>query len=164
MKKRLLYCLLILIIANLWGIAAAQGCPPGQYPVVGQGWNYCAPVPGAETQQEPEAQEAKWQTQWQALATDVGKGVLGTSKNQPSQGSAETAAIKDCNSRGGENCVLQISHGNGCIAMVVGDKVLNTNGGATRGEAEQKGIRMCAAEDKNCRVYYSDCSPPVRTN
>ncbi|WP_254857345.1 MULTISPECIES: hypothetical protein [Rhodanobacteraceae] len=33
----------------LCGVLAAQDtfaqvCPPGQYPVVGQGWNYCAPT------------------------------------------------------------------------------------------------------------------------
>ncbi len=72
--------------------------------------------------------------------------------------------MADCTKKGGIDCTLQISHGNGCIAMVVGDKVMNTNSGASKDEAAQKGIRMCRSEDKNCKVYYAECSLPVRTN
>ncbi|WP_179235914.1 MULTISPECIES: DUF4189 domain-containing protein [Burkholderia] len=91
------------------------------------------------------------------------KGILGASKDQPDRALAEVAALRDCRLKGGTDCTLQISYGNGCVAMVVGDRAMNMNSGITDDDAAQKGLEMCrAAGDSNCRVYYSACSLPQR--
>jgi hypothetical protein len=144
--------------------AAAQGCPPGQYPVAGQGWNYCAPVPGAD-QGDTAAQTPpppQWKDIWQATAIDTGIGALGTSTGQSSSKNAERAALLDCQDKGGVACKYQVSVINGCLAMVVGDKTLNTNGGASLDEATRKAMATCNEGDTACHVYYSSCDLPER--
>lgn len=161
---KLVFGILILLGLLICDSAVAEGgCPPGQYPQSGQGWQTCVPIPGnnqGTTQQGPPP--AVWSTKWLAIASDNPKGILGTSVNRPSQADAEQSAIADCMTKGGSNCSVQISYRNGCVAMVVGDKVMNTNGAPTKEEAEDKGLSLCKRDDSNCRVYYSACSQAVR--
>lgn len=155
----------IAVAALVFGpLAYSQGCPPGQYPVVGQGWNYCAQAPGSAAPQEPSLPPPRWKSQWQAFAGDSAKGILGTSKNLLSQQTAESAAISDCRQKGGSDCVLLISAANGCMALIAGDKRLKARDGDTKNDAEQKALNACENDaDTNCHVYYSECSLPVRT-
>lgn len=163
MLTRFVCLFLFLITLGVSMDVGAQSCPPGQYPVVGQGWNYCAQVPNNEPA-ESSAPVVTWKDQWQAIAVDKDKAALGTSRALPTRAAAETTALSDCSAKGGTNCSVQISYSNGCVAMIVGNRVMNTNGAATKEQAEQKGLRMCGAEDNNCTVYYSACSPPIRVN
>lgn len=156
-------CVLVSFAAALgMATAHAQACPPGQYPVVGQGWNYCAPAPGAEQSTTPTPPPPAWRSRWQSIVTDVDEGVIGTSVGKDSPSLAERSAISDCKAKGGASCKVQITNADGCVALVTGDKVMNTNGAPTKEEAEGKGIRMCENEDNNCRVYYSACNMPER--
>lgn len=75
---------------------------------------------------------------------------------------AELLALDDCKSKGGTNCTVAISYGNGCVAMVFGDSLLTTGSGGTKEEAENKATHSCSSGDTNCRVYYSACSLPVQ--
>lgn len=143
-------------------LASAQGCPPGQYPVTGQGWNYCAPVPGSNQDAQPAPPTQAWKSRWQSIATDATKGALGTSVGQATASLAERAALADCRAKGGDACKVQITNGNGCVAMITGEKFLNTKSGATKAEAERSGLSLCNSEDTNCRVYYSACSLPEK--
>ena len=142
----------------------AQDCPPGQYPVAGQGWNYCAPAPAA-AQEEPQQQQAtgpQWKDVWQATAIDAGTGSLGTSIGRATEKGAVQSALSDCQDEDDASCEVQISMKNGCIAMVVGDKLLNTKGGSTESEAINKATTDCKAKNSTCRVYYSHCDYPIR--
>jgi hypothetical protein len=131
-----------------------------------QDQSVCGPDPNAQQQSPEQSAPAqppiRWAASWQAIATDTPKGVLGTSKDQANRQLAEVAALTDCRAKGGTDCTLQISYGNGCIAMVVGDRVMNMNGGGTEDEAAQKGLKMCNSADTHCHVYYSACSLPQR--
>ena len=140
--------------------ALAQGCPPGQYPVAGQGWNYCAPVPGAEQNEAPPQQPAgpRWKDVWQATAIDNDKGALGTATSRSTEKSAISGALMDCEDKGGTHCEIQITEVNGCVAMVVGEKVLNTKDGPTEREAIRRATAQCNAKNSTCRVYYSHCN------
>lgn len=161
--KRVILMVLIICLSVTNRNAQAQFCPPGQYPVVGQGWNYCAPTPGSRENSVASTPVVPvWRSRWQSIATDTPRGVLGTSVAQDTPAQAEKEAMKDCSAKGGQMCKIQVTNGNGCVAMVVGDKVMNTNSGATKDEAEAKGIQMCSKDDVNCRVYYSSCSLPER--
>jgi Domain of unknown function (DUF4189) len=160
-SRRLLFALLCLAVSLQ---AAAQGCPPGQYPVAGQGWNYCAPVPGAaqEEAQPARQNQFKWRNHWQATATDNDAGVLGTSVGQSSADAAEKKALIDCRSKGGKKCEVEISYMNGCVAMAVGEKQAATNGGLTKDEAIRKALAICGKGDSTCQPYYSSCDLPDR--
>lgn len=157
---------LLLLSFLSFGAQAQVSCPPGMIPYgTAQDQSVCGPDPNAQQQSDqsgPVQPTVRWAANWQALATDTPKGILGTSKDQANRALAEAAAISDCRAKGGTDCTLQISYGNGCIAMVVGDHVMNMNGGITEDDAAQKGLKMCSAADTHCHVYYSACSLPQR--
>lgn len=140
---------------------AEGGCPPGQYPQSGQGWQTCVPMPDTNSQGASSTPRARWVSQWQAIATDAQAGALGKSLGQSTSDDAERMAILDCKENRGTNCVVQISMANGCVAMVVGEKLMNTKGAKTKAEAESRAVAKCEEEDTNCSVYYSACSLPI---
>lgn len=145
-------------------VHAEGGCPPGQYPQQGQGWQTCVPIPASERANQgaqPIHVPSKWLEQWQAIATDTSKGILGTSTDKTTGQAAETAALSDCRAKGGGDCRVEISYANGCVAMAVGSSLLNTKGGANKQEAEQRAMAKCNEEDSKCHVYYSECSLPI---
>ncbi|WP_414674525.1 DUF4189 domain-containing protein [Luteibacter sp.] len=161
MKYFITLCLILLSLTA--GQARAEGgCPPGQYPQQGQGWQTCVPIPGYNQGQDQVTPPPLWQSRWQAISTDVDKAVLGKSIDTATQKDAEKLALQDCQTQGGTNCKIAISYGNGCVALAAGDVLVSTGSGASKPEAEQRAIGKCATGAKDCRVYYSACSPPVR--
>lgn len=142
------------------GTAAAEGgCPAGQLPQRGQGWQSCVPIPNQNTGRGRRA-EPRWEDRWQAIATDTSKGILGTSVDKANMMDAESSAIRDCAGKGGTQCAVAISYGNGCVAMVVGTKLLTTGSGPTKLTAENNATETCTKNDNACTVYYSACSLP----
>jgi hypothetical protein len=163
MRLKFSAMLILLVISATCAVVHAQGCPPGQHPVVGQGWNYCAADPesnnASDTSQSP---TPIWENRYQSIVTDKTKGILGTSTGKTSSNLAEKAAMADCQAKGGKVCEIQITNENGCVAMVVGNRVMNSSSGQTKDAAERKGIDLCSTEDTDCHVYYSACSLPER--
>jgi hypothetical protein len=157
---------LLLLSVLSFGAHAQVSCPPGMIPYgTAQDQSVCGPDPSAQSpeQSAPAQPTVRWAANWQAIATDTPKGILGTSKDQANRQLAEVAALTDCHAKGGTDCTIQISYGNGCVAMIVGDRGMNTNGSITEDDAIQKGMKMCSsAGDTNCHVYYSACSLPQR--
>lgn len=142
---------------------AEGGCPNGQYPQQGPGWNSCVPIPGSNGSQPGlSTPPVVWEDHWQALATDTPKGILGISTGMLTADDAESAALSDCKSKGGSACSLEISFVNGCIAMVVGKSRKNVRGAKTKLEAEKAAISQCQSNDSGCQIYYSACSLPTR--
>jgi hypothetical protein len=104
----------------------------------------------------------RWADKWMAIATDSIKESLRTSTCMPDRYMAEQAAVTDCQAKGGTQCKLDVSYGNGCAAMVVGNGGYNSNGAATLNEAIQLSMKTCASSGHtNCHIYYSACSLPV---
>ena len=170
MKSILFSCLLFSLLL-LSSVTHADGeCPPGMFPTNPSGTQGpvgCAPIPGYEQQQgqqqTPQAPPPQWTSRWLAIATDSVKGTLGTATDMPNRENAERAAIKDCQTKGGMQCKLDVSYSNGCAAMVVGDGGYNSNGAATVDAAVQLGMKVCtSAGHTKCHLYYSTCSLPVR--
>ena len=62
------------LLAQFVPVAAmAEGrCPPGQYPIGGQGVGGCAPIPGAGQSGDGVAPTGRWETRWGAIASDAG--------------------------------------------------------------------------------------------
>ncbi len=162
--------LLIIVLLFPMKLVHAEGnCPTGYYPIgapSGQGGPQgCAPVPAYtnnQQQAQPESQP-RWSNRWGAIAVDVKMGILGAAVGMAGQETAKQFAISECQAKGGTQCKLENSYGNACAAMIVGDTSLRINSATTMDEAVALGIKPCAAESKNCHVYYSACSMPVRT-
>ena len=135
-------------------------------PIQGQGWSGCAPMNTTQGQQQPRAPLSppeQWQDHWGAIATDAIHGSLGTAADMPSQSTAESKALADCQSKGGTKCKIDTRYRNACAAMVAGDTGYNVGSAATLSEAVQIGMKTCTdAGTAHCHVYYSACSLPVR--
>ncbi|MCC8468661.1 DUF4189 domain-containing protein, partial [Xanthomonas phaseoli] len=71
------FSLLFLMIVGIPAMAE-QGCPPGQYPIGGQGVAACAPIPQGSSQETAPAPRplGKWIKTWGAVALD-GEGTVG---------------------------------------------------------------------------------------
>ena len=110
----------------------------------------------------PAPPQERWAKRWGAIATDADNAKLGAVVDMASEKQARSAALKACKDKGGINCTVDISYYNRCAVLVTGDKVYNVSSAATIDEATKSGFIKCERYDVNCRVYYSDCSLPVR--
>jgi hypothetical protein len=165
MKTSTRWSLIGLLLLFAAGVKAEGGCPPGQIPHSGTDTSSCGPIPGynpnpAATQQQAPA--ALWHSTWGAIATDADKGSLGTVTGLPDRSAAESAAVADCQSKGGITCKINASYSNQCVAMVMGDKAYNFNVDTVMDKAVKAGLKTCSAVDTHCHVYYSTCSAPVQ--
>ncbi len=106
--------------------------------------------------------QERWADRWGAIATDADNAKLGAVVGMASETKAKRAALETCKNNGGTNCRIDISYYNQCAVLVTGDRMYSTARGATVEEAEKLGFGKCQNADVNCRVYYSDCSLPVR--
>ena len=134
-------------------------------PIQGQGWSGCAPINSPQQQQQspaPRQPPERWQDHWGAIATYEPNGSLGAVTNMPSQRTAESAALEDCQSKHGSTCKIKLSYRNQCAAMIVGGKDYNVNPGSTVDKAIEDGMNTCRTYATDCHVYYSACSLPVR--
>ena len=162
-------CLIGMLFLSISVVNAQQ---PGVdcAPIQGQGWTGCAPIsppqssPQGQQPRMPQAPPQRWQDHWGAIATDAANGVLGTASNMPNELSAKQAALSDCSSQGGSNCVLEIQpYRNSCGVVVTSDKSHVVTSNVSLDQAIQEGLATCSKTDKaNCRVYYSACSMPQR--
>jgi len=165
MTRILVRLLTLLVIAFSATTHAEGGCPPGQYPQHGQGWQTCVPMSASsgspQGTPQPVHVPSKSLDQWQAIATDTVVGVIGTSADKTTWNEAEREAISNCQEKGGTACNIDISYANGCVAMVFGNSMKNSKGGSNQAQAEQRAMEQCKKDDTNCRVIYSACSLPI---
>jgi Domain of unknown function (DUF4189) len=164
-KLFLVCCLLIFSQACL----ADNGCPNGYYftgrMIQGQGVSYpeCAPdQQQAQAQPEhPQAPRGHWETRWGSIAIDSAKGKLGGVINHKSKLAAETAALKECYSRGGggnKGCKIYYTYYNQCAAVAWGDNKAVPGGRDTIEDASQDAMESCSKATQNCQVVYNACS------
>lgn len=164
----------LLLIAPL-GAFAEGACPPGQYPIGGQGVQGCAPIPGGgggTSTPEPRA-TGKWETRWGAIAEDASadsRGVplaTGVSESKKSKREASKVAIEQCRAGGGQKCEVTATYNNQCIA--VADPKPRSQGGpggkssvfsaGTAAQAKDLAIKGCSvAPNSDCSISYSACS------
>jgi len=158
--RRLTFSLVLVVSWLSHEIHAEGGCPPGQVPQQGNGWQACIPADGVRG--SVRAPEPVWESRWQAIATDSLEPILGTAVDRPTRETAERDALIDCASKNGTACEIRISTGNGCVSMVIGKSFLATGEGVTKSAAELKAMSECSKAGLTCTPYYSACSLPVR--
>jgi len=91
-------------------------------------------------------------------------GGIGSSTNMPDQAAAEQAANSRCVGQGGTNCRIQISYMNQCGVVVWGSDYFATARGPTIRDATKVATKLCKKETDGCKLYFSVCSYPRRSN
>jgi len=147
-------------------VARAEGrCPPGQYPVGGQGAGGCAPIPGANrAPAAPAAPAYRWEDRWGAIAISRSTSQAGAANNHRSRREAVRAAVANCASKGASDCKPFESYRNACVFWFADqtqlDKpidgvVANPVDWLARDLAKQ----ACEAHGgKDCKQVYTGCS------
>lgn len=87
-------------------VAGAEGrCPPGQYPIGGQGVGGCAPIPGGDagSGQTGPIQTGRWNKTWGAIAM-ASNGDVGVSVGKVRKADASNEALANCSQHGASDC------------------------------------------------------------
>ncbi|MGO4262288.1 DUF4189 domain-containing protein [Lysobacter sp. TAB13] len=160
--------LFLILCASPFGQAFSQNCPSG---IPSAGNPLCLPpsAPNSPYYRDPGEQGAgvaprsigRWEDRWGAFAIDLKVG-LGASNNMKSKRLAERAALAACQGKGGKECKVQFSYHNQCGVIVAGAAGYNASAAANVDRATEIGMETCVESgERNCYLYYSDCSPPV---
>ncbi|WP_338011953.1 DUF4189 domain-containing protein [Stenotrophomonas indicatrix] len=163
-------CVIFMGLASSSALAEGN-CPPGFYPIGGQGAQGCAPIPGAagraSSQQlpmPPPRPSGQWHKTWGAVAMGE-QGDTGVSKQKSSRREAESEALAQCATWGAKRCVVKISYENQCVA-VASPQASQTGAHIARAvdtdTAAQVAMRGCKDQGGiQCKVVYSACSEPI---
>lgn len=117
---------------------------------------------GSLNEQKVAVPPGKWEERWGAFASDE-NGVYGIVSDMTSKRKAKRAAVEECKSRGGGQCVAVATYANQCVAMVASDVSPHTVYEQTEEGALEAAQKKCSdSKQKNCHVFYSGCSLPVR--
>ena len=155
---RLIALCVFLIAGSSW--AEGGSCPDGYYPIGGQGFQGCAPIPTREN--PPPDPGPQWVTRWGAIAYDATLGRIGSIEDMPSKRKADKAALTQCKRKGGKSCKVIASYYNQCGAMAWGNGFFAAWRAPEREQAESNAINECSQGTGQCQVFYSGCSYPVR--
>lgn len=113
------YWSLIFLLVLTPNFARAEGgCPPGQYPIGGQGAVACAPMP--QNNSQPQARPlGKWIKTWGAIAMGSIDSVVnyGVSTGKFSKSEAQNEAMAKCASHGEKDCTVKLTYFNQCAAI-----------------------------------------------
>ncbi|MFA1733583.1 DUF4189 domain-containing protein [Xanthomonas campestris] len=162
MYKFLLIGLLVYVTLGQPSLARAEGsCPPGFYPIGGQGVSGCAPIGGSSGAASPTA-TGEWETRWGALSMDEANGFVGASSSQKSKSLARKEAEIECKKLGGVKCRPIFYYKNQCAAIAVslGVSGFGYSGAPSTNEAETSAMKACSAKSDvgKCKITYSACS------
>ncbi|ROQ36848.1 uncharacterized protein DUF4189 [Stenotrophomonas maltophilia] len=159
----LLQLLMICSLTLVSGVAMAEGgCPPGQYPIGGQGVQGCAPIPAAST--PVSRPNGKWIKTWGALVYSDSTGDTGVATGKTSKSAAVDEALANCRGGGSPDCESQVTYKNQCVA-VARPTTTGSEGayftGATEDIVRQGALARCTRGGAICEVKYVDCTLPI---
>ncbi|WP_260676217.1 DUF4189 domain-containing protein [Xanthomonas graminis] len=110
----------LLFIMNFASNAMAEGaCPPGQYPIGGQGAIACAPIPQENSIQQKARPSGKWLKTWGAIAMGTIDSTphYGVPVGKSSKSEAESDALARCTKQGAIDCEVILAYFNQCAAI-----------------------------------------------
>jgi hypothetical protein len=156
---------LFLFFVAFCSTAFAEGrCPPGMYPIHAIGVAACAPIPGASTaplSQPPAPPPSREIPGWGAIAINYSTGRAGASTRQISEFAARELALAQCEQKG---CEIALAYANQCGALAWGNGYASVDVGSTEALAAANVARGCSGANGGveCKVFYVDCSTPVK--
>ena len=178
MNKKIVTLILLSFLSFFSPSSFAEGnCPPGQYPIGGQGAVACAPIPqDGNLTQQPARPLRKWIKTWGAIAMGwmgpvpyyaVPTGML-------SETEAETEALARCSKKGPKDCAIKLTYFNQCAAiaepqtaenLIPDGSVTIFTGNASIDGASSKAKEECKNRNKDfpvtCKVIYKNCSKQI---
>jgi len=93
MKNIIALFAIVVVFSMSCSVEAEGGCPPGQYPQSGQGWQTCVPVPentsGANSARPP---QVTWEERFGAVANDSDDRASGAASGRATEQQAITDA------------------------------------------------------------------------
>lgn len=174
MKSRWVLFCIILLFANL--VHAEGACPPGQYPIGGQGAIACAPIPQEAPIQQAPRPSGEWIKTWGAISIGSvdSTTIYGVTTGKLSKSEAEDDSLKRCSSQGEINCKIVFTYHNQCAAIAephINGKPFDAGivkfvGAGTIAEASNLVAKNCQERNKGipeakCEVVYTACSDPI---
>jgi len=167
----------ILIISCITGnVRAEQGCPPGQYPIGGQGAMACAPIPQENQVQQQAVPSGEWIRTWGAISVGSvdSTTIYGVNTGKLSKSEAEEDSLRRCSSHAGDSCKVSFTYYNQCVAIAepqVGGLPLSSGvirfiSAATISQASSESSKRCSDSNKGvagakCKVVYTACTEPI---
>ncbi|MFK3844253.1 DUF4189 domain-containing protein [Stenotrophomonas sp. NPDC078853] len=154
-------------------VAYAEGrCPPGQYPIGGQGVGGCAPIPGYGGNQtaqpaRPPIDPGRYEDRSGAMALSDSTPDAGVMVDQLTEGDAKRVAIEECSRNGLKDCRILLTYQ--CAAWVVpSEDAPGARPGISAGLSEQAAVENATSKCKHapgrsCVLAYSACSLSQRT-
>jgi Domain of unknown function (DUF4189) len=142
---------------------AEGGCPPGTYPANPPATNVCYPFPDQGNNQSSQQPQVRWENRWGAIT--IGNGSkFGVTAGMRSKSKAIKAAVAQCRANGGgDGCKkAPFSYNNACAALAWGDTNFVMQSHSTIETASNAAMQECSTMTNNCKIYYADCSLPVR--
>lgn len=157
--------LILAVLLGLSGSAFAEhGCQDGFVPVNqgnGQGQTCVADynLPYWNDSSQSATPTEVWVDRWGAIAVNPDNGNVGTIANQSSKRKAKQVALERC----GSNCEVEITYYNQCAAIAWGTGRYSVNSAANADEASSRAIESCGRGASDCKVVFTECSLPERT-
>jgi len=152
---------------------AEGGCPPGSYPIGGQGVQGCAPIPGAGggvSQQSPSPPPrplGEWIRTWGGVAVSPTTSDAGVSTGQLSKKAAERDAMAKCADSGARECKVSVTYFNQCMSWVVpSGRTGNGRSGIGTGPTLERAGEMAQGICQNdqpgaCTVIHENCTEQI---
>lgn len=162
-----------LVFLGAAGMAAAEGnCPPGYYPIGGQGVQGCAPIPSSASSSgtievPANSPTGRWVKTWGAIAESSSTQDAGASTGLRSQEAAEQEALRKCSSTGAADCSVSLAYRNQCVAWVIPSGKTGRGVSAVgRGATPEMALIMAHSKCENdvggkCAVLYENCTKPI---
>ncbi|WP_243402633.1 DUF4189 domain-containing protein [Stenotrophomonas sp. SPM] len=160
-------CLLLIAGALPFSALAEGNCPPGMYPIGGQGVQGCGPIPAGGGDQGGLKPNGKWIKTWGAISYSEKVGTVGAVVGMLTKSDAAKEAQDRCTSQGASDCRVLMTYKNQCAAYAYGkgsgmDGVVSTTRARSKDEAASAALKHCAADGgQACKVVYTDCSEPL---
>ncbi|MBB6339442.1 hypothetical protein FHR59_003732 [Xanthomonas arboricola] len=173
---KIILFILFISLLKISTAQAEQGCPPGQYPIGGQGVASCAPIPQNSARQEGPSPTGTWIKSWGAIAMGSNDSTInyGVNTGKYSKSDAEKDALEKCSSHDQSNCKIFLTYRDQCAAIVepyINETLLTTGivsftKASTTVKARNRAQHDCkeknkATPDVECKTVYTACSDPV---
>lgn len=144
------------------GAHAEGNCPPGFYPVCGQGVQGCAPIPGsqANTPTGVARPQGRWIDGWGAVASSASTHDTGFSSGIRSRSGAEKMAIQRCSEDCARDCRIIQAIQESMFAWAV---PVTDGPGTAAGLARAPGLKNAESmapsecvdpEGRTCDIFY----------
>ncbi|WP_083468394.1 DUF4189 domain-containing protein [Stenotrophomonas pictorum] len=162
---KLLFSIAIIALLTLFPgqVSAEGGCPPGSYPIGGQGVQGCAPIPASGSGVGESRPSGRWIKTWGAISM-ASNGKVGIAWGLRRKRDAINDAVQRCENQGASDCRVLLSYKNQCAAIatsVIGVQKTGYASSETVGAASVLARQFCSDEGgTECEVVHANCTEP----